>query len=91
LRNSLRSAKSWIWVTDFPTSILGQYHIEAIHPDDFIARLCDESFESVLQAMRLHRASLKKPPKTPAEYLDTLERCQIPLTAERLRPHADAI
>ncbi len=78
-------------LSDFPTSILGQYHIEAVHPDEFITRLCDESLDSVLHAMRLHRASLKRPSKTPAEYVETLARCQLPLTAERLRRHTDAI
>ena len=55
-------------LSDFPASVLGQFHIEAIHPDEFIARLWDEHSDAVLQAMRLHRASLKRPPKTAAEY-----------------------
>ena len=27
---------------DFPASVLGRYHVEAIHPDEFIVRLWDE-------------------------------------------------
>ncbi len=76
---------------DFPASILGQFHIEALHPDDFIARLWDEHPAAVLQAARLHRASLKRPPKTTAEYLATLEQCRLAETAARLRPHEDEI
>ena len=66
---------------DFPQSVLDQFHIEALHPDEFIARLWDEHFEAVLRAARLHRASLKRPPKTATEYLATLEQCQLPKTA----------
>ena len=76
---------------DFPASVLGPWHIEAVHPDEFIARLWDESAEAVLQAVRRHRASLKRPPKTAAEYLATLEQCRLPEFVARLRPHAAEI
>ena len=33
---------------DFPASVLDQYWIEAVHPDEFITRLWDESPEAVL-------------------------------------------
>lgn len=78
-------------LSDFPASVLGQFHVEAVHPDAFIAGLWDDDSDAVLQAMRLQRASLKKPPKTAAEYLATLEQCQLPETAARVRPHADQI
>ena len=47
-------------------------------------RLWEESAEAVLDAVRLHRASLKRPPKTAAEYLATLEQCRLVETAARL-------
>lgn len=72
---------------DFPASVLGQFSIEAIHPDEFVCRLFDESPEAVIHAMGLHRASLKRPPKAAAEYLSTLEQCGLKETASRLRPH----
>ena len=78
-------------LSDFPASILGQFHIEAVHPDEFIARLWDEQPAAVLQAARLHRASLRRPPKTAAEYLATLEQCQLVETVARLRPHEEEI
>jgi hypothetical protein len=78
-------------LSDFPTSVLGQFHIEAVHPDEFIARLWDEQPAAVLQAARLHRASLRRPPKTAAEYLATLEQCQLVETVARLRPHEEEI
>ena len=76
---------------DFPASILGEFHIEALHPDEFIVRLWDEHSDAVLHAMRLHRASLRRPAKSADEYLATLEQCQLPETAARLRPLAAQI
>jgi hypothetical protein len=78
-------------LSDFPASILGQFHIEAIHPDEFVARLWAEQADSVLKAVRLQRAGLKNPPKTAAEYLATLEQCQLPETAACLCRHAHEI
>jgi hypothetical protein len=71
-----------------PASILGQFNIEAIHPDEFLTRLWDEQPNSVLEAVRLQRAGLKNPPKTPVEYLTTLEQCRLPEIAACLLPHA---
>ena len=78
-------------LSDFPASVLGGYHIEAVHPDEFIVRLWDESPTAVLDAARLHRAGLKRPPKTAAEYLATLEQCRLTETVARLRSHEDEI
>jgi hypothetical protein len=78
-------------LADFPASVLSGYDIEAIHPDEFIVRLWDQDPASVLTAARLHRASLKRPPKTAAEYLATLERCRLVETAARLGPHEDEL
>jgi predicted nucleic acid-binding protein len=78
-------------LSDFPASALVPYDIEAVHPDGFVVRLWDESASAVLGAARLHRASLKRPPKPVAEYLATLEQCRLVETAARLRTHADEI
>jgi hypothetical protein len=76
---------------DFPAAVLGQFSIEAVHPDEFIGRLWDESPEAVLEAVRRHRSSLMRPPKSAAEYLATLEQCRLPESVARLRPHADEL
>ena len=78
-------------LVDFPASVLGQFQIEAVHPDEFITRLWDEDQQSVLHAVRLHRASLKRPPKSPADYLATLEQSRLTETVVFLRPHEDEI
>jgi hypothetical protein len=76
-------------LSDFPASILNSYHIEAIHPDEFVVRLWDEAPAAVLEAARRQRAGLKRPPKTAAEYLATLEQCRLVETATRLRTHEE--
>lgn len=65
---------------DFPASVLGRYHVEAVHPDGFVVRLWDESPESVLAAARRQRAGLKRPPPsvaTPAP--DTVHEARTPV------------
>lgn len=76
---------------DFPAAALGPYNIEAIHPDEFVVRLFDESAEAVLDAVRRQRTALKRPPKTAAEYLATLDQCRLPETVARLRSHESEI
>jgi hypothetical protein len=74
---------------DFPKAVLDAFRIEAIHPDDFFARLWEESPAAVLLAARLHRASLTRPPKSAVEYLATLDQCHLSEAVARLTPHAD--
>ena len=57
---------------DFPDSALKPYNLAAQHPDDFIVDLLDLHPAGVLEAAASHRRSLKSPPKTAGEYLDTL-------------------
>jgi len=57
---------------DFPADALKPYNLAAQHPDDFIMDLLDLHPASVLEAAANHRRSLKNPPKTADEYLDTL-------------------
>jgi predicted nucleic acid-binding protein len=76
---------------DFPQPALAPHGIEAVDPDAFVVRLWEESPGAVLGAARLHRVSLKRPPKTTAEYLATLEQCRLVETVARLRPHADEL
>jgi hypothetical protein len=75
-------------LSDFPKTALQQFGIKAAHPDEFVVRLLDQDLEAVLSALRLHRASLTRPAKTVAEYLKTLEQCQLSETVDSLRPHS---
>ena len=58
---------------DFPDKILLKHGISAQHPDEFLLHLFDLESDTVCAAVRTHRARLKRPSKTTAEYLETLE------------------
>jgi hypothetical protein len=57
---------------DFPPEALKPYNLTAQHPDEFIVDLHNLHPAGVLEAAPNHRRSLKAPPKTADEYLDTL-------------------
>jgi hypothetical protein len=69
---------------DFPTSVLAEFGIEPMHPDAFVSRLFDENPVAVIEAVRRHRADLKNPPRSPAEYIGALETQDMPATAAAL-------
>lgn len=75
-------------LSDFPSKGLKPHAIEAQHPDDFILDLIGLAPEVVIEAAKEHRASLKRPPKTVEEYLETLARQQLPGTVAFLRKSA---
>ncbi|MEM8535419.1 MAG: PIN domain-containing protein [Chloroflexota bacterium] len=70
---------------DFPETVLGQYNIEAQHPDEFVRHLIDLDESLVCSAARKQRATLKNPPKSVEEFLDGLAKQQLPLTVAALR------
>ena len=70
---------------DFPTEALAPHGVRAQHPDEFVGHLLDDCRDLVCGAAKEQRASLKNPPKSVAEYLNTLERVGLPQTAARLR------
>ena len=57
---------------DFPHSTLGEYEIEAQHPDLFIADLIDLYPMKIVSAAEICRRRLKNPPKSIDEYLEIL-------------------
>jgi len=61
-------------LNDFPGDILGQYGIEAQHPDEFISHLLDLDPGAVCNAARQQRQALRNPTKSTKEFLDTLLR-----------------
>lgn len=73
---------------DFPSKLLRQHKIEALHPDEFIARLIDLDSATVAQAAQQHRARLRNPPKTVDEYLLTLANQGLVKTVEYLKKSA---
>lgn len=70
---------------DFPADVVGEFGIEAQHPDEFVHHLLDLAPEAVMAAAESHRQSLKNPSRTIEEYLDTLERQGLTKTVVALR------
>ena len=75
----------------FPPETVGKYGIEGQHPDDFVVDLLGTDSAAVCTAVKRHRLSLKRPPKSVAEYLATLERNALAKTVAELRGFGDAI
>jgi predicted nucleic acid-binding protein len=69
---------------DFPARALRPYGIAAQHPDLFACELLETAPEPFLTAVLGQLAALTRPPKTNAEYLETLRRCGLPQTAALL-------
>ena len=76
---------------DFPKTALQPYEIEALSPDEFVQRLIKNHQSRVLQAVKKHRLSLTRSPKTVDEYLSTLEKQEIPKIVAFLRNHESEI
>jgi predicted nucleic acid-binding protein len=76
---------------DFPAAELEKYNVSAQHPDDFIFDLFDLNAAKVLQAAARHRKSMKNPPKSVEDYLDTLAAQGLTQTVNVLRPLAWAL
>jgi predicted nucleic acid-binding protein len=70
---------------DFPAAQVEQYGVEAQHPDEFIVHLIDLNQAKVCAAAEEQRKSLRNPPKTVEEYLETLLKQGLPQTTTLLR------
>ncbi len=89
------AAKASVIVTfnlsDFPVPALAAYGIEPLHPDVFLSALFDDDPGLFLRAVQVHRASLKSPPKTAANYIQTLRTTGLKGLAQRVEDHLDMI
>lgn len=74
----------------FPKASLGQFQIEAQHPDEFVCYQIDLNPEVALSAIQTQRARLRKPPVSAAEFLQSLSK-HAPLTVEMLNNRIDLI
>lgn len=70
---------------DFPREVLATYGMEAQHPDEFVVHLLSLAPDRVPEAAQDHWVSLKNPPKTESEYLQSLERQGLLHTVSILR------
>lgn len=76
---------------DFPKKVIKGYGIEVQTPDQLISALMDANEEKVLETMRAHRASMQNPPKSPAEYLETLALQGLNKSVARLQSKVDQV
>ncbi len=72
-------------LSDFPKLALAPHGIEAQHPDDFVANLLEFAPNAVHEAAKKQRESLKNPPMSVNEYLESLERQRLSRTVAGLR------
>lgn len=82
------AAKASVIVTfnlaDFPQDVLAPSRVRALHPDTFLVSLFGREPAAFLEGLRKHRASLRRPAKTRAEYLQSLRRAGLPVLVRRL-------
>jgi hypothetical protein len=78
-------------LADFPTEVLAENGIEAMHPDDFVTSQLDLAPHVVCKAAKRQRESLRNPPKTVDEYLEAMERQGLAQFAAALRQFAELI
>jgi len=78
-------------IGDFPSRALRPFGIAASHPDQFVQSLIAIDSASVARAAKLQRASLRNPPKTVEEFLNTLEEQGLPKTVSHLRKLTDLL
>lgn len=78
-------------LSDFPQEAMAPHGIQAFSPDDFIVKLVERKTDKVLAAMAFHRSTLKRPPKTIDQYLETLRRHGLTKTVAFLEEHRSEI
>lgn len=78
-------------ISDFPQQNLDPHGIEIVHPDTFVTTLIERSPAAVCEVAKIHRARLRRPPKSVDEYLDTLARQNLMKTVELLRKSRELI
>lgn len=71
---------------DFPAEALEPWGIEAQHPDEFLTHRFHLSQPILLKAVKTVRLRLKNPPKSVAEYLDTLRAQGLLATVNEIAP-----
>lgn len=76
---------------DFPSSILDEYGVEALHPDLFVEHQLGLNEAAVITAAKRHRASLRHPEKSAIEYLETMAAQGLSVSVEKLRAFREVI
>lgn len=78
-------------LNDFPEEALAPFEGEAIHPDSLVRGQVEHRPSAVREVAREHRRSLRRPPKSPAEYVRLLRKSRLDQTADWLAHHEDEL
>lgn len=78
-------------LSDFPVATLEAHGIEPLHPDVFLSALYDGETALFLRGVQKHRASLHNPPKTAADYIQTLRATGLKRLALRVEANLSSI
>lgn len=70
---------------DFPDEAVSRHAVEILHPDDFLIAQYDLDKIGILSIMKACRMKLRKPPKSPEDYIATLEQQGLPQMCQILR------
>ncbi|MFM7129161.1 MAG: PIN domain-containing protein [bacterium] len=70
---------------DFPAQTLATFHMEAIHPDELLIQLFDSAPGFVCSAIKRQRESLRNPPRSAAELVQTLNSQGLPQFVDRIK------
>jgi len=76
---------------DFPSDILADYGMEAMHPDEFIEHQMGLSQGAVILCAKRVRARLINPKISAEAYLEILASQRLPVTADKLKEYVDLI
>ena len=69
---------------DFPLEKTQRYGVTAIHPDTFVLSLIAKDKEIVLRAVKQQHESLRNPPITLKQLVETLQANNLPLSSTQL-------
>lgn len=80
-------------IKDFAPRVLSHYGLSKVRPDPFCVHLLASHKVQILAGLRAHRASLRRTPMSPAQYIDHLagDKLGMPRLAFALAPHAGSI
>jgi len=67
---------------DFPAKELSKFDIIVQHPDSFICDLFKINKKVSIEAFNVQLETLRKPPRTKEELLETFKKCGLPKAAE---------
>jgi predicted nucleic acid-binding protein len=78
-------------IRDFPQETLGNYGIQAVHPDVFVEHLLDLNSEAVCEAIRKIRQRLVNPPRTAEDMIAKYESQGLAVAASILRTRVNSL